>query len=94
VRLRTWIVAGIVIVVVAAVAGLVASPHPDGLQHVAERAGFADQGRTGTPALDGWLGRVAGSLAVLLGAAALFHLLRPRGRVDDDAPDPVDRGRR
>lgn len=93
-RLRTWIVAAAVIVVVAAVAGLVASTHPDGLQYVADKAGFADQGRAGTPALGGWLGRVAGSLVVLLGAAGLFHLLRPRGRADDDLPDPVDRRRR
>ena len=91
-RLRSWLVAAVVIVVVAAVAGLVASTHPDGLEYVAERAGFAGHGREGTPVLSGWLGRVVGVLAVLLVGAGLFRLLRPRDRAHGEGVDHVDHG--
>ncbi|MFN8194512.1 MAG: hypothetical protein U0R80_09540 [Nocardioidaceae bacterium] len=93
-RLRGWLATAGVILLVSALAGIVASTHPDGLQHVAEQAGFASQGRSGTPLVTGWLGRVAGALAVLVAAAALFWALGRRGdRATDRSGDGADRGR-
>lgn len=80
--------AALVLLVAAAVGGLIASGRPDGLMYVAERTGLADSERPGSALVSGWAGHVVSGIAVLLVAAGLFRLLARRGdreRRDEDA---------
>ena len=96
VRTRTFLVVGLAVaMLLAGVVSYYASSHPDGLEHVAEQAGFADTAEESATA-DGPLAdyrvkgveddRAAGGLAGVIGAAAvlalslgLVHLVRRRG---------------
>ncbi len=100
---RAWWVAGLLMVLlIAGVGSYYASKQPDGLQAVAERAGFAGQARP-SPAesgplagyetagvdnlrLSGGLAGLIGTLAVLGVAGAGFWVLRRRDNGPDEAP--------
>ena len=100
-RTRTFVVSGLVAaLLVAGVVSYWASSHPDGLQYVAEKAGFATA-ETGSPAeksplsgykvkgvendaLSGGLAGVAGALVVLVLAGGLAYAVRRRGSADLD----------
>jgi cobalt/nickel transport protein len=97
VRTRVFVVVGLVAsLLVAGVAGYVASGSPDGLQYVAEQAGFAgtaeDSAASGSP-LSGYrvkgvendglasgLAGIGGALVVLVLAVGLVRLVRRRDR--------------
>ncbi|RED53046.1 PDGLE domain-containing protein [Cohnella lupini] len=80
---RRWLVMAIVTVVAAGVISYFASPHPDGLERVAENHGFIDQAKT--PSWTAWIPdyEVPGikspilkvGLAGVIGVAALFGVL-------------------
>lgn len=106
-RTRTFLVVGLLAaLLVAGVGSYYASAHPDGLQHVAERAGFADQAEDSATAdsplsgyevkgvendrLSGGLAGVAGALVVLLLAGGLAYAVRRKGSVGRSEPDPGD----
>jgi hypothetical protein len=90
-----WIGALVVVLLLAGLASYYASSHPDGLERVAEQAGFLDSARdsaasdspladyrtdgVGDDRLSGGLAGVLGSLLVLALAGGLFWLLRRRG---------------
>ena len=93
---RTFFVVGLVVsLLLAGVASYYASAHPDGLEHVAEQAGFLDTARdsaaaagpladyrtkgVGDARLSGGLAGVVGCLVVLVLAGGLALLLRRRG---------------
>ena len=96
VRPRTFLVVGLAVAtLLAGVLSYYASSHPDGLERVAEQAGFADTAEESATA-DGPLAdyrvkgveddRAAGGLAGVIGAAAvlalslgLVHVVRRRG---------------
>ena len=96
VRTRTFVVVGLAVaMLLAGVVSYYASSHPDGLEYVAEQAGFADTAEESATA-DGPLAdyrvkgveddRAAGGLAGVIGAAAvlalslgLVHVVRRRG---------------
>jgi hypothetical protein len=89
----------LVALLVAGVASYYASSHPDGLEHVARKVGFADSEKDSPtakspvagystkgvddPRLSGGVAGVAGSLLVLVIAGGLFRVLRRR---DADQP--------
>lgn len=102
-RTRTFVVSGLVAaLLVAGVVSYWASSHPDGLQYVAEKAGFATAEKgspaensplsgyqvkgVGNDALSGGLAGVAGALVVLVLAGGLAHAVRRRGSADLDQP--------
>lgn len=83
-RTRTLVVVGLVVsLLVAGVASYYASTHPDGLEYVAEQAGFAHKAES-SPASDSPLSdyrvkgvendAVSGGLAGVLGAVAVLVL--------------------
>ena len=101
-RTRGFLVVGLVVaLLVAGVASFYASSHPDGLEYVAERTGFADTAEDSPTAdgpladyqttgvddarLSGGIAGVAGALVVLLLAGGLFWGLRRR------ADEPAER---
>ncbi len=103
-RSRVFLVTGLVLtLLVAGVASYYASSHPDGLQHVAEQAGFGDRAEEsaaeGSPLagystdgvederVGGGLAGVAGSLLVLVLAGGLFWGLRRRTTRAPAEPD-------
>ncbi len=101
-RLRTLLVTGVVVaLLVAGVASFYASSHPDGLEHVADRAGFRDSGTAPAadgplagyetkgvddPRLSGGLAGVLGALSVLAIGGGLFWTIRRRDRDEESAP--------
>jgi cobalt/nickel transport protein len=97
---KTFLVSGLLVaLLVAGVASFYASSHPDGLNFVAEKAGFVDHEKTSAAAdgplagyqtqgidddrVSGGVAGVAGSLLVLALAGGLFWGLRRR------TPSPV-----
>jgi cobalt/nickel transport protein len=100
-RTRTLVAVGLVVsLLVAGLAGLVASSSPDGLAYVAEQVGFADTAEdsatAGSPlsdyrvrgvqndALAGGLAGVAGALVVLLLTVGLTLGVRRRARPGEE----------
>lgn len=100
-RTRTLVIAGVVLaLLLAGVASFYASSHPDGLEYVAEQAGFADTADDsaakdspladyGTRGVDnerlsGGLAGVVGALVVLGLAGGLSWTLRRRGRAEPE----------
>jgi cobalt/nickel transport protein len=104
VRSRAFLLAGLVVtLLLAGVASYYASSHPDGLERVAEQAGFLDSAED-SPASDsplagydtegvdddrvgGGVAGVVGSLLVLALAGGLFWALRRRTPEDAGSPD-------
>ena len=103
-RTRTFVVIGVLAaLLVAGVASYYASSHPDGLEYVAEQAGFADKAEdsaaAGSPlsdyqvkgvendAVSGGLAGVVGALVVLLVAGGLAYAVRRRGSAGHHATD-------
>lgn len=100
-RSRGFLVTGLLVaLLVAGFASYYASSHPDGLEHVAEKAGFLDSAEE-SPARDspfadydtagvdddrvgGGVAGIVGALLTLLLAGGLFRVLRRR------SPEPVD----
>ena len=93
-RRTFFVVSLIVALLVAGVASYYASSHPDGLEYVAQQAGFIDQAQD-SPAskspmadyttrgvederLSGGVAGVVGALVVLVLAGGLFRVLRRR----------------
>lgn len=108
-RTRTFFVIGLLVsLLVAGVVSYWASSHPDGLEHVAERVGFADTAEDSPtadsplsdyqvkgvddPALSGGLAGLIGSAVVLVAAGGLGYAVRRRGSRDDDADASAGRG--
>lgn len=108
-RTRTFVAAGLLVtLLVAGVVSLFASGAPDGLERVAEDAGFADTaeehpGEDGPLAdystrgveddrLSGAVAGVVGSAVVLLVAGGLVYLVRRRSAADDASPAGAERG--
>jgi cobalt/nickel transport protein len=100
-RTRTFVVVGILAaLLIAGVASYFASSKPDGLEHVAEQAGFADQAEDSATAdsplsdykvrgvendaLSGGLAGVAGALVVLALAGGLTFVVRRTSRSGQD----------
>lgn len=98
---RRLVLAGLGLsLLLAGIASVWASSHPDGLEFVAERLGFgdtagehaaagsplADYGTSGVgdPRLSGGLAGVVGVVVVAVVAFGLMHLLRRRGTSDDN----------
>jgi hypothetical protein len=96
VRTRTFVVIGLLAtLLVAGVASYYASSHPDGLEYVAEQAGFADTAEDSATAdsplsdyqvkgvendaVAGGLAGVIGGLVVLLLAGGLAYVVRRKG---------------
>lgn len=95
-RGRSWFLAGFLLValLVAGVGSYYASSHPDGLNRVAQRAGFADHQHKSVaahgpmagyrtrgvdnPRLSGGIAGVSGALLVLALGGGLFRVLRRR----------------
>jgi cobalt/nickel transport system permease protein/cobalt/nickel transport protein len=107
-RTRTLMIAGLVVaLLLAGVASFYASSNPDGLEYVAEQAGFLDTAEENPNAdgpfadyatdgvdnarLSGGLAGVVGALTVLLLAGGLAFVVRRRAR-SDDRQDAEDRG--
>ena len=103
-RTRTFVVVGLLAtLLVAGVASYYASSHPDGLEYVAEQAGFADTAEDSATAdsplsdyqvkgvendaLSGGLAGVAGALVVLLVAGGLVYVVRRKGSAGPDQGD-------
>ena len=101
---RTFLALGLLLALLfAGVGSFYASGHPDGLNVVAEKAGFIDQqkpsatsdgpfagystGGVDDERLGGGLAGVAGSLLVLALAFGLFRALRRRDPSDEPAQD-------
>lgn len=99
-RNRGFLLAFLVVsLLVAGVASYYASSHPDGLEYVAEQAGFLDTAEdsataegpladyqvegVGDSRLSGGLAGVIGAAVVLLLAGGLAWLLRRRGAPDE-----------
>lgn len=95
-RSRTFFVAGLIVaLLVAGVVSFYASSHPDGLEFVAEKTGFADSAEESATSdspladyrtkgvdderLSGGLAGVLGSLLVLVLAGGLAFVVRRRG---------------
>ncbi|HEX6248071.1 MAG TPA: PDGLE domain-containing protein [Nocardioidaceae bacterium] len=95
-RTRTFVVVGVAVaLLIAGVASYVASTNPDGLEYVAEQAGFAetakDSATADSPLSDyqvrgvedeaasGALAGMLGALVVLVVAGGLTYLVRRRG---------------
>ncbi|HEU4512935.1 MAG TPA: PDGLE domain-containing protein [Nocardioidaceae bacterium] len=98
-RTRTFVLLGVLAaLLVAGVASYFASSSPDGLEHVAEQAGFAEKAKdsaaSGSPladyevtgvehdALSGGLAGVTGALVVLALAGGLTFAVRRTSRPD------------
>ena len=98
---RAFLVAGLVVtLLLAGFASYYASSHPDGLEHVAEQAGFIDTAEesptSGSPLADydtegvdddrlgGGIAGVVGSVLVLVLAGGLFWGLRRREPADSE----------
>jgi hypothetical protein len=98
-RTRTFaVIALVAALLVAGVASYYASSHPDGLEYVAEKVGFADTAEdsptAGSPlsnyevkgveddALAGGLAGVIGALVVLVLAGGLAYTVRRKGSAD------------
>ena len=79
-RSRAFLVTGLVVtLLLAGVASYYASSHPDGLEFVADRTGFADSADDGgREARSGGAAGVAGVLIVLVLAGGLGYALRRR----------------
>lgn len=107
-RTRTFVVIGLVAtLLVAGVASYYASSHPDGLEYVAEQAGFADAAEDSAAAdsplsdyqvkgvendaLSGGLAGVIGALVVLLVAGGLVYVVRRKGSAGPDQGDDPGR---
>jgi hypothetical protein len=107
VRTRTLVLVGVVVaLLVAGVASYYASSHPDGLEYVAEQAGFADSAEDSAAAdspladyqvrgvendaLSGGLAGVAGALLVLVLVAGLTYLVRRKGAAADESATVTD----
>lgn len=89
----------LVALLIAGVGSYYASTHPDGLNYVAEQAGFIDEEKASAtsdgpfagystqgvddPRLSGGVAGVVGSLTTLLVGGGLFWLLRGRSRARD-----------
>lgn len=103
-RTRSLVVVGLVVsLLVAGVASYYASTHPDGLEYVAEQAGFADTAEDSATsdsplsdyrvkgvendAVSGGLAGVLGAVVVLLLAGGLTWLVRRR---PGDLPEGSD----
>jgi cobalt/nickel transport protein len=99
-RTRTLVVVGVVVaLVLAGAASFYASGHPDGLEYVAEKAGFLDTADEHANAdgpfadyttegvddarLSGGIAGVVGALTVLSLAGGLAFVIRRRGRTED-----------
>ena len=96
---RFFATALVVSLLVAGVASYYASAHPDGLERVAERTGFADSAEDSAtadspladyetsgvedPRLSGGVAGVVGVLVMLLVSTCLFWALRRRGSPAD-----------
>ena len=79
-KTKTFLVVGVLVaLLVAGVAGFVASAKPDGLAYVAEKAGFIDTAEKRDAPLSGGLAGVVGSVTVLVLAGGLAFVLRRRG---------------
>jgi len=106
VRTRTFVILGVLVaLVVAGGASYYASTHPDGLQYVAERTGFAQTAEESptaesplsgyqlrgveNDALSGGLAGVLGALVVLVLAGGVAYAVRRKGSADD-APTHAD----
>jgi hypothetical protein len=75
-----WVL-GVTAAVLAGVAGWIASSSPDGLEHVAEKLGFASRGTavaSGAPLADYPVGSGLVGVALLFGFGALFGRLLKR----------------
>lgn len=100
-RTRTFVLAGIfAALLIAGVGSYWASTHPDGLQHVAEQAGFAGNARDSAtqdsplsgyrvkgvenPAVSRGLAGVVGALVVLAFAVGLTYAVRRKGQSGAD----------
>ncbi len=80
---RKWLVMAVITLVAAGVISYFASPHPDGLERVAENHGFIDQAKA--PSWTAWISdyEVPGikspilkvGLAGIIGVSALFGVL-------------------
>lgn len=98
-RIRTFVLAGLVVaLLLAGVVSFYASSHPDGLEYVAERAGFLDTAEdspaAGGPMADyavtgvenerlaGGLAGVSGVLVTLVVAGAIGYGVRRRSPTD------------
>lgn len=107
-RTRTLMIAGLVVaLLLAGVASFYASSNPDGLERVAEQAGFLDTAEENPNAdgpfadyatdgvdnarMSGGLAGVVGALTVLLLAGGLAFVVRRRAR-SDGRQDAEDRG--
>lgn len=107
-RTRTLMIAGVVVaLLLAGVASYYASSHPDGLEYVAEQAGFLDTAEENPNAdgpfadyatdgvdnarLSGGLAGVVGALTVLVLAGGLAFVVRRRAR-SEERQDAEDRG--
>ena len=101
-RTRTLVLVGVVAaLLIAGVASYYASSHPDGLEYVAEQAGFADSAEDSATAdspladyqvrgvendaVSGALAGIAGALLVLTLVAGLTYLVRRRGSATDES---------
>ena len=102
-RTRTFLILGLLAaLLVAGVGSYYASTHPDGLQYVAEQAGFSDKAEDsaaeGSPLsgyevkgvendrVSGGLAGVVGALVVLLLAGGLAYAVRRKGSTDHGEP--------
>jgi cobalt/nickel transport protein len=100
-RTRTFLLSGLLVaLLIAGFGSYYASSHPDGLNFVAEKAGFIDQEKESPVAdgpfagyqtkgvdndrLSGGLAGLTGALVVLVLGGGLFWLVRRRP--DDDPP--------
>lgn len=106
-RTKTFVVVGILAaLLVAGVGSYFASRHPDGLMHVAEKAGFIDKARESpasdsplsgyrvkgvdNPAVSRGLAGVIGAGVVLLLAGGLTYVVRRKGAADGAGPGSTD----
>lgn len=106
-RTRTFLVVGLLAaLLIAGVGSYYASTHPDGLEYVAQQAGFADKADDSAAAdsplsdyqvkgvederVSGGLAGVVGALVVLLLAGGLAFAVRRRGSASKGEPNPSD----
>lgn len=85
-RHQKWIVLGVVTLIIAVLASPFASPHPDGLERVAEDHGFVETGKTGfawspipdyevnIPLSTGWRVALSGALGLLAMGVVLLTI--------------------
>jgi cobalt/nickel transport protein len=104
VKRRTFLALGLLVaLMIAGFASYYASSHPDGLNFVAEKAGFVDREQPSATSdgpfagyqtsgiaddrLSGGVAGVAGALLVLTIGSGLFWVLRRRTPADEPTPD-------